>query len=65
MPLNDPCFPKKSFKSISPDLVLHKGQSDNETENQVLVCEVKMEGAYKKTIERDLRKLVFLLNCFA
>jgi hypothetical protein len=57
MPLNEPCFPENPFKKISPDIVLHNGQSN--TLNQKLVCEVKMEGISWKSMEKDLRKLIF------
>lgn len=57
MPLNEPCFPETPFKKISPDIVLHNGQSN--TLNQKLVCEVKMEGTSWKSMEKDLRKLIF------
>jgi hypothetical protein len=42
MYLNETCFPETPFRKISPDIVLHNGQSN--TANQKLVCEVKMEG---------------------
>lgn len=46
-------------KRISPDIVLHKSQDDSTPKNQILVCEVKMDGAKKNSIIKDLNKLIF------
>lgn len=56
---HSPCLPKKTINRISPDLVLHKSQNNSEAQNQLMVCEVKMEGATRENIDKDLRKLVF------
>lgn len=53
------CHPIVPLKRISPDIILHKNQNDKSHLNQLLVCEVKMEGASYKNIEKDLRKLIF------
>ena len=58
MPHNK-CLPKKPIKRISPDLVLHKSQNNFSPENQLLVCEVKMEDATANNVDKDLRKLIF------
>ncbi len=57
MVLNEPCFPETPFKKISPDIVLHNGQSN--TADQKLVCEVKMDGTSWRSMDKDLRKLIF------
>lgn len=42
-----------------PDIVIHGGQYD--TENQLLICEIKREAG-KNDIEEDLKKLFFFMG---
>lgn len=53
------CIKLKDFKRISPDIVLHKEQNDTNPNNQLLVCEIKMEGASHKKIIKDFYKLLY------
>ena len=52
-----PCLEDFNNKRVSPDLVFHRGQ-DN-LDNQLLVAELKMEGASRLSILKDLEKLLF------
>jgi hypothetical protein len=52
-----PCLEDFNNKRVSPDLVFHGGQ-DN-LDNQLLVAELKMEGASRLSILKDLEKLLF------
>jgi hypothetical protein len=52
-----PCLEDFNNQRVSPDLVFHRGQ-DN-LDNQLLVAELKMEGASRLSILKDLEKLLF------
>lgn len=43
---------------VSPDLVLHKSQINRERDNQLLACEIKMDGCGRNGFEKDLLKLL-------
>jgi len=52
------CMPQRQFRRLSPDIVLHKSQDNSSRKNQLLVCEIKMEGATWRKIYKDLQKLL-------
>ncbi len=55
--INNLCIGDFHPKKISPDIVFHTGQ-DN-IDNQLLVAELKMDGASRINIINDLQKLLF------
>jgi hypothetical protein len=58
--LNNECIQDVSKYRLVPDLVLHKSQTDNSSENQLLVCEVKMDSKISKdNFKKDLDKLLY------
>lgn len=54
-----PCIQGYDFKRVSPDLILHLNQNNSYSNNQKLVCEIKMEGADWSKITKDFHKLIF------
>lgn len=52
-----PCIGDYRPRKISPDVVFHN--SHNDTTNQLLVAEIKMEGASWVNIGKDFQKLLF------
>ena len=52
-----PCIGHYRPRKISPDIVFHGGQ--NNTDNQLLVAEIKMEGTSWLNIIKDFQKLMF------
>lgn len=52
-----PCIGDYRPRKISPDVVFHNSQND--TTNQLLVAEIKMEGASWVNIGKDFQKLLF------
>jgi hypothetical protein len=52
-----PCIDNYFPPSIEPDIVFHAGP--NNLKNQLLVAEIKMEGAYYLDILKDLNKLLY------
>ncbi len=55
--INNLCIGDFHPKKISPDIVFHTGQ-DN-IDNQLLVAELKMDGASRINIINDIQKLLF------
>ena len=53
----DKCLGNFNPNRLRPDLVLHGGQNDNDS--QILISEVKMDGATEGSILNDLQKLIF------